>query len=439
MATVDGVLFLSRLVAALHLVLGLSLGAGVRFISQVLELAGLDPFMANSVRWHQDRAQTLERCVRSFGREERLRTSAVMKPKSITLCGDETFFPHGQICLVAIEPVSNVIVTESFVTDREAKTWNAAVKEDLTGIPVTVVQSTADEGTSLAAHARSLKSNHSPDVFHVQHEVCGGVALALSHQVRDASKAAGVAADAAEAVREQKTAYQATSHGPGRPPNWDERIADADETKIAADMAHEAAHDRREEFRASNRGVSAEYPPFDVKTGEPLTAAAVVERVEARLTESAKVATEAELGNRATAAIAKARRVVPGMKNALLLHRPNAVCCREPRPRRARRRRGEPVSCARRIPRARRKTGAKGARTRAAPRAGPAATRSAVAAAPELGTLSAEARAAVDATATECANLFQLTGVPQRDLFEYVLVRMPDLARPRVSAGAVMT
>ena len=63
----------------------------------------------------------------------------------------------------------------------------------------------------------------------------------------------------------------------------------------------------------------------------------------------------------------------------------------------------------------------------------------AVAAAPELGTLSAEARAAVDVTATECANLFQLTGVPQRDLFEYVLVRMPDLARPRVSAGAVMT
>ena len=82
MATVEGVLFLSRLVAALHLVLGLSLGAGVRFISQVLELAGLDPFMANSVRWHQDRAQTLERSVRSFGREERLRMCAVMKPKS---------------------------------------------------------------------------------------------------------------------------------------------------------------------------------------------------------------------------------------------------------------------------------------------------------------------------------------------------------------------
>ena len=32
----------------------------------------------------------------------------------------------------------------------------------------------------------------------------------------------------------------------------------------------------------------------------------------------------------------------------------------------------------------------------------------------------------------------RFTGVPQRNLFEYVLVRMPDLARPRVSAGAVM-
>jgi hypothetical protein len=487
-ATVDGIAFSSRLVTALHLVIGLSLGAGVGFISQVLELAGLGPFMANSVRWHQDRAQTVERAVRSFGREERTRMCAAMKPKSITLCQDETFFPHGQICLVAIEPVSNFIVTETFVTDREAKTWNATVKEDLTGVPVTVVQSTADEGTSLAAHARSLKSNHSPDVFHVQHEVCSGVALALSNQVRDASKAAGKAADAAEAVREEKTAYQATSHGPGRPPNWDQRIADADEAKIAADMVHEAAHDRREAFRAANRGVGAEYHPFDLKTGEPLTAEAVVERVEARLTEIEKVADEAGLGNRATAAIAKARRVVPGMKTTLsffIAQTQSAIANLGLEGRAV-----DAVSqCL--VPAAYFERVAKRApnaleRDRLLALA-QARRDAAVAAAPELGTLSAEARDAVDATAAECANLFQrssscvegrngqlsfrhhslhsisperleaftvmhnyfvtrddgstaaerFTGVAQRDLFEYVLARMPDLARPRVRPGAI--
>jgi Family of unknown function (DUF6399) len=487
-ASVDGIAFLNRLVTALHLVVGVSLGAGVGFISQVVELAGLGPFMANSVRWHQDRAQTVERAARSFGREERTRMCATMKPKSITLCEDETFFPHGQICLVAIEPVSNFIVTETFVADREAKTWNATVKADLTGIPVTVVQSTADEGTSLAAHARSLTANHSPDVFHVQHEVCGGVALALSQKVRDASKAAGVAAGAAEAVREERNAYEATSHGPGRPPNWDQRIADADAAKLAADLAHEAAHDRREAFRAANRGVGAAYHPFDLKTGASLTADAVVKRVEARLTEIEKVVDEAGLGHRATAAIAKARRVVPGMKKTIsfVIARTRSSVANLGLVGPA----GESVNqylvpaayferIAKRAPNA-------PERDRLLALA-EARRDAAVAAAPELATLSEEARDAVNSTAAECANLFQrssscvegrngqlsfrhhslhaisperleaftvmhnffvkredgstaaerFTGVAQRDLFEHVVARMPALARPRVRAGAV--
>ena len=58
--------------------------------------------------------------VRSFGREERVRMFAAMKPKRITPCENETFFPSGQICLVGIEPVSTFIVKETFVTHREA-------------------------------------------------------------------------------------------------------------------------------------------------------------------------------------------------------------------------------------------------------------------------------------------------------------------------------
>lgn len=489
MATLDGIALLNAIVTALHLVLGLSLGAGVGFIAQVLELAGLGPFMANSVRWHQDRAQIVERTVRSFGREERTRMCAAMTLKCITLAGDETFFPHGQICLVAIEPVSNFIVTETFVTNREAKTWNAAVKVDLAGVPVTVVQSTADEGTSLAAHARSLKSNHSPDVFHVQHEVCGGVALALSNQVCDASKAAGEAADAAEVVRAEMAAYHATSHGPGRPPNWDQRIADADVAKIAADMEHEAAHDRREAFREANRGIGADYHPFDLKTGEPLTAEAVVARVEARLSEIEKVAEAAGLGsNRAIAAIAKARRVVPGMKKTIsfFIDQTRSTVANLGLVGSA----AEAVSqCL--VPAAYLERVAKRAPTaleRDRLLALAQARRDAAAdAAPELGALSGEARATVDTIAVECANLFQrssscvegrngqlsfrhhslhsisperleaftvmhnyfvkrddgstaaerFTGVAQQDLFEYVLARMPDLARPRVRGRAV--
>ncbi len=118
--SVEGAAFLSTLVTALHLVIGLDLGAGVGAITRILELVGLASFVANSTRWHQGYAEHVEGAVRSFGREERVRMFAAMKPKRITPCENETFFPSGQICLVGIEPVSTFIVKETFVTHREA-------------------------------------------------------------------------------------------------------------------------------------------------------------------------------------------------------------------------------------------------------------------------------------------------------------------------------
>lgn len=485
--SVEGAAFLSTLVTALHLVIGLNIGAGVGAIAQILELAGLASFVANSTRWHQGYAENVEEAVRSFGREERVRMFSAMKPKRITLCEDETFFPNGQICLVGIEPVSNFIVTETFVKDREAKTWDATVKAALEGVPVTVVQSTADEGTSLGAHAKSLEAHHSPDIFHVQHEVSKGVALHLSKQVRAASIAAGEAADAVAAVGEQKAAYEATSHGPGRSPNWDGRTLDAEVAKIAADLVHEQAHDRREKYRVANRGLGADYHPVDLKTGVPVTADATIERLEARLTDTEKLAEEAGLGQRAKASIAKARRVLPGMKKTisfvidqtraavvnlgLVAHLAEAVIeCLVPAAYLERVANRAPTVLDRdRL------------RALAQERRDTAAT-----AAPELAALAPEARAAVDATAAECANLFQrssscvegrngqlslrhhhlhsisserleaftvmhnhftrradgstaaerFTDIPQRDLFEYVLARVRELGRPRPGARA---
>ncbi len=48
-----------------------------------------------------------------------------MPVKTITLCKDETF--HPEICLVAIEPVSNFILVERYAMDRKTKTWDEAV------------------------------------------------------------------------------------------------------------------------------------------------------------------------------------------------------------------------------------------------------------------------------------------------------------------------
>ena len=65
-----------------------------------------------------------------------------MRPKKISLCEDETF--HPEVCLVAMEPVSNFIVVEQYAPNRTGETWNQLVEGALQGWPVSVLQSTSD-------------------------------------------------------------------------------------------------------------------------------------------------------------------------------------------------------------------------------------------------------------------------------------------------------
>jgi hypothetical protein len=57
-----------------------------------------------------------------------------MPPRQITLCEDET--SHPQICLVAIEPVSNFLLLEQYQPQRDATTWDRCLDEKLAGLPV---------------------------------------------------------------------------------------------------------------------------------------------------------------------------------------------------------------------------------------------------------------------------------------------------------------
>ena len=310
--SVEGVALLSALVVALHVVVGLGLGAGAGPVAQVIELTGLSPFVANSLSTHQRLAISLETEVRHFGREERAQLGGAMKSKDITVCADETFFP--QPCVVAIEPDSNFILAEKLVNERDRATWDTTIKEATDGLPVRVVQSTADEGAALRSHARGLGAHHSPDLFHVEHEVCGAVALALTRQVRSASEAADEAEQAAKDVVAERDAYVASEPRPGRPPNWDQRIADADDGVILANMAHADAHARRESFRGAIRGLSAAYHPVDLETGTLLTDIEVERRLLGHFDTIDTVANDANLSERAKASIDKARRVVPAMK-----------------------------------------------------------------------------------------------------------------------------
>jgi hypothetical protein len=102
-----GIAFLHRLIVAAHFVITLIGPSGVRVVCQFLELSGLDQFIASSYGSQQAVSAQMERAVVSYGTREQATLSATMPAKEITVCEDETF--HAEICLVAMEPVSNYI------------------------------------------------------------------------------------------------------------------------------------------------------------------------------------------------------------------------------------------------------------------------------------------------------------------------------------------
>ena len=307
-----GTAFLHQLQVALFFVFDFVTSSGLRRISTFLELSGLSPFVASSFGSCQRFSTEMETELRTYGKSQRKALSSQMAPKRISLCEDETF--HPEVCLVAIEPVSDFIVLERYTEKRDAETWDGTVKEALSGMPVTVLQSTSDEAKGLLAHAKEgLGAHHSPDVFHIQHELCCATSIGLASQVKQAEEA--VAEATAKLQEQQRVAEQwpLEPHGPGRPPDFELHVKRAVEAQAQALRTREEAQHRQELCREAIRGVSQAYHPVDLSTGAPQSVAQLEQVLRERFLEVEAVAQAAGLSERCLQKIAKAKRLLGAM------------------------------------------------------------------------------------------------------------------------------
>lgn len=178
LATPAGVRWLHRLVVVMHLIITLRAGAGVRLVCEFLELSGLSAVVGASYGSQYALTVQVQEGLAQRAQEQRAALAAAMPPRAVTVCEDETF--HPEICLVAIEPVSNFIVVEQYAPDRTAATWTQALATAVDGLPVTVIQGTSDEAKALRRHVeKDLGAPHATDLFHGQHEVSQGTSLHL--------------------------------------------------------------------------------------------------------------------------------------------------------------------------------------------------------------------------------------------------------------------
>jgi len=311
--TPGGLDFLQRLFTAAHLVFVQANDCGLRNLSWFLQLSGLDEFIASSYGAQQAVAEEMESLLIRFGQEEDQRLAAQMPSREITLCEDETF--HPQICLVAIEPVSNFILVEQYQPQRDAETWQQCASARLAALPVTVCQVTSDAAKAIIAHTEAyLGAHHSPDLFHVQYDTVRATSAALASQTQAALReweklqqnTAGLGVEY-HCCREQcpqdplvETLRQHVQR------------AEAEEA-TAVEQLH-ARQARQERAQAARQGLGHDYHPVDLETGQPLTADEVRRRLAGHFDTLDQVAAEAGLSAHARDKLAKARRVLDSMQ-----------------------------------------------------------------------------------------------------------------------------
>lgn len=312
-----GLEFLHRLLVALHLVFAEANDCGLRSIGWFLELSGLDEFLPASYGAQQTFAARLETLLAEFGEQQEQQLAAQMPPRQITVCEDETF--HPQICLVAIEPVSNFLLLEQYAPKRDAETWNACLDQRLATWSVTVCQVTSDQAKALIAHTEQhLGAHHSPDLFHVQHDMVKATSLVLAGQTQRADEAVTAATKQTEQRQEDLTACQQQCPQSSSLAELTRQRDQAQVMEAEACQQLATCQQRQQRATEARQAISHDYHPIDLETGQPVDAEDVGRRLSGYFDQLDQVADEAGLSSRSKQKLAKARRVLPSMQSTIL-------------------------------------------------------------------------------------------------------------------------
>jgi Family of unknown function (DUF6399) len=310
-----GLAFLHRLVLGIHLVCTEVGACGIRLVCLLLQLTGLDRFVGASYGTQQQVNRQVEEAIVAYRREESALLARDMPTKAITLAKDETF--TGGLCLVAMEPKSNYIILEQAAQGRDQDTWHALMEQALSGLHCQVIQSTSDEAPGLLAYVEHhLGAHHSPDVFHVQHELVKAVSGPMATKQRAAAKAATEAQERREQGQGQlQGAGDAPEkRGPGRPPKATASLEQLAQEAQATRQEFERISAQREQVAQSIRRIGQAYHFVDLERGVRRNGQLIAADIQAQIDTIRNVAQHEGLSQACLERIEKAERVVPKMQ-----------------------------------------------------------------------------------------------------------------------------
>jgi hypothetical protein len=277
-----------------------------------LELTGLNRFVGASYGPQQQVNRRVEEAIVAYRRAESARLAHEMPPKAITLTQDETF--TGGLCLVGIEPVSNYIVLEQAAQARDHSTWHTLLEQALAGLHCRVIQSTSDAAPGLLAYVEQhLGAHHSPDLFHVQHELSKAVAAPLAVKQRAAAKVVAQAEEMPTRVHEHldNATSTPTKRGPDRPPKAGASLEQVAQAIIAASHEHQRLRGQGEMVTQSIRAIGHAYHFVDLERGVRRNGKLIAGDIYTQVDTIRTIAQQENLSQACVSRIAKAARVVP--------------------------------------------------------------------------------------------------------------------------------
>ena len=310
-----GLAFFHRLVIAFHLVC-VEVGAcGIRLVCLFLHLTGLNRFVAASYGAQPQVNLQVEQAMVTYDHDETARLASGMPQKDLTVTQDETF--TGGLCLITMDPESNCIILEQLAQARDQTTWDDLMAPALAPLKCRVIQSTSDEAPGLLAYVEHyLEAHHSPDLFHVQHELVKAVSGPMATKERAALKAVTEATAQLELLQSdpQSAGDESEKYLPGYPPKEPVRLEHTEQVLAAARREHARLAEQREQVKASIRGIGHDDHFVDLERGVRRNGHRIASDIQGHIEQMRTVAQQEALSQSCLERINKAERVVPKMQ-----------------------------------------------------------------------------------------------------------------------------
>jgi hypothetical protein len=315
--TPDGLAFLHQLVLSAQFAMNKVGSCGTDIVVLFLQLSQLNKLVAGSHGSVHKLSVKMEDATLQFGKKERDRLSAQMPKKKITVCQDETF--HPEICLVAIEPVSNYILLEQYDDKRDAASWSKAMREEIGTLPIEIIQSTSDEGRGLIKYVeKELGAHHSPDLFHVQQELTRATSAPLRAKYKQAETACHESRAAVQRLLNEHEGYAEANSAPYPWSELDKQMSKADTDEEAALHHLEDVKQHQIDVKEAKKALGDVYHPYNLTTGKSQTAEEISEKLESHFATIHSAAVDTELSENSMKRLDKAHRVFQGMFNTVL-------------------------------------------------------------------------------------------------------------------------